>query len=61
MGKPLSASPPLTADGVEKMYHQLAESHAITAAELMECAYWHRSIEVRHDAIHDRIGIIIPK
>jgi hypothetical protein len=26
-----SASPPLTADGVKRMYHQLAEIYAITA------------------------------
>jgi hypothetical protein len=41
--KPLSASPPLTADGVDKMYRQLAEIHAITATQLAECAHWRRS------------------
>jgi hypothetical protein len=41
--KPLSASPPLTTDRVDKMYHQLAEIHAIAAAQLAECARWHRS------------------
>jgi hypothetical protein len=41
--KPLNASPPLTADGVDKMYHQLAEIHAIIAMQLAECARWHRS------------------
>jgi hypothetical protein len=40
--KPLSASPPLTADGVDKMYRQLAEIHTIAAAQLAECAHWHR-------------------
>jgi hypothetical protein len=40
--KPLSASPLLTADGVDKMYHQLVEIHAITAAQLAECTRWHR-------------------
>jgi hypothetical protein len=41
--KPLSASPPLTTDGVDKMYNQFAEIHEITAAQLAECAHWHRS------------------
>jgi hypothetical protein len=36
--KPLSASPPLTADGVDKMYRQLTKIHAITAVQLTECA-----------------------
>jgi hypothetical protein len=40
--KPLSASPSLTADVVDKMYHQLAEIHAITAAQLAECARRHQ-------------------
>jgi hypothetical protein len=38
--KPLSASSPLTADKVDKMYCQLVEIHAITAAQLAECAHW---------------------
>jgi aminoglycoside phosphotransferase (APT) family kinase protein len=38
--KPPSTSPPLTADGVDKMYHQLAEIHAIPTAQLAECAHW---------------------
>jgi hypothetical protein len=33
------ASPLPTTDGVEKMYHQLAENHAITAAQLAECTH----------------------
>jgi hypothetical protein len=37
--KPMSASPLPTADGVDKMYHQLAEIHAITAAHLAEWAH----------------------
>jgi hypothetical protein len=41
--KPLNASLPLTADGMDKMYHQLAEIHAIAAAQLAECACWCRS------------------
>jgi hypothetical protein len=39
--KPQSAPPLLTVDGVDKMYRQLAEIHAITAAQLAECARWH--------------------
>jgi hypothetical protein len=35
------ASAPLTADGVNMMYHQLVEIHAITTAQLVECARWH--------------------
>jgi hypothetical protein len=41
--KPMSASPLPTADGVDKMYRQLAEIHAITAAHLAEWAHWRRS------------------
>jgi hypothetical protein len=41
--KSLSASPQLTADGLDKMYRQLAEIHAIAAAQLAECAHWRRS------------------
>jgi hypothetical protein len=37
--KPLSASHLLTTDGVDKMYRQLAEIHAIAAAQLAECAH----------------------
>jgi hypothetical protein len=41
--KPPSASPSLTADVVDKMYHQLAEIHAIVGAQLPKCTRWHRS------------------
>jgi hypothetical protein len=41
--KPLSASPLLTADGVDKIHRQLAKIHAITTTQLVECAHWHRS------------------
>jgi hypothetical protein len=41
--KTLSALPPPTTDGVDMMYHELVEIHAITAAQLAECAHWHRS------------------
>jgi hypothetical protein len=37
-----SALPPPTADGVDRMYHQLVEIHAITAAQLAECTRGHR-------------------
>jgi hypothetical protein len=43
VAKPLSASPVLTVDGVDKMYHQLAEIHAIVATQLAECARWRRA------------------
>jgi hypothetical protein len=39
-GQPLNASPPLTANGVDKIYRQLAKIHAIATAQLAECAYW---------------------
>jgi hypothetical protein len=38
--KPLSTLPPLTTDRVDKMYCQLAVTHAITAMQLAECAHW---------------------
>jgi hypothetical protein len=37
---PSTSSPP-TGDGVDKLYHKLAEIHAITAMQLVECARWH--------------------
>jgi hypothetical protein len=37
------ASPPSTAEGVDKMYHKLAEICALATAQLAECAHWHRS------------------
>jgi hypothetical protein len=43
VAKPLITSPPLTTDGVDKFYHQLAEIHAITVVKLAECAHWRRS------------------
>jgi hypothetical protein len=36
--KPLNAPPLLTTDGVDKMYHHLAEIHTITTEQLAECA-----------------------
>jgi hypothetical protein len=41
--KPLSASPPLTTNRVDKMYHQLVEIHTIVTSQLVECTHWHRS------------------
>jgi hypothetical protein len=40
VAKPLSASPPLTTDRVENMYHQLPEIHAIATTQLVECTHW---------------------
>jgi hypothetical protein len=37
VAKPLSASPLLTTDTMDKMYHQLVKIHAITAMQLAEC------------------------
>jgi hypothetical protein len=38
MTKHRSASPLLTADGVDRMYHQLSKIHTIATAQLAECA-----------------------
>jgi hypothetical protein len=38
MAKALSASTSPNADGVDKLYHQLAEIHAIIIMQLPECA-----------------------
>jgi hypothetical protein len=38
-----SALPSPTTDGVDRMYRQLAEIHAITVVQLAECARWRRS------------------
>jgi hypothetical protein len=43
----MSTSPPLTADGLHRMYRQLAEIHAIAAAQLVECAHWCRTDSTR--------------
>jgi hypothetical protein len=42
VAKSPGASPPLTADEVDRMYRQLAEIHAITTAQLADCACWCR-------------------
>jgi hypothetical protein len=39
----MSASHLLTIDGVDKMYHQLAEIHAIAVVQLVERARWRQS------------------
>jgi hypothetical protein len=41
--KPTSTSPLPIADGVDKLYHQLAEIHIIATIQLAECALLHRS------------------
>jgi hypothetical protein len=43
VARPPKASPPPTADRVDKMYHQLAEIHTIATMQLVECVRWHRS------------------
>jgi hypothetical protein len=40
MTKYRSALPPFSADGVDRMYRQLVEIHAIATALLAECARW---------------------
>jgi hypothetical protein len=40
MAKAMSFPPPPTGDEVDRLYHQLAEIHAIGAAQLAECARW---------------------
>jgi hypothetical protein len=37
--KALNASPPPTANGVDKLYHQLKEIHIIAAMQLAECTH----------------------
>jgi hypothetical protein len=41
--RPPKATPSPTIDGVDKIYHQLAEIHTIATAQLAECARWRRS------------------
>jgi hypothetical protein len=43
MAKSLVISPLLTTDGVDRMYHQLAEIHTIATAQLANCAGWCRT------------------
>jgi hypothetical protein len=43
VAKAPSTSAPPTTNGVDKLYHQLAEIHAITIAQLAECTRWSRS------------------
>jgi hypothetical protein len=44
-----------TVDGVNKMYHQLVEIHAIAIVQLAECAHQHRS-NPTPDAAHVGAG-----
>jgi hypothetical protein len=60
MATTLSASPPLTADGVDKMYCQLAEIYAMAFTKLAECLGQDWSAEIHRDAIHDKTGTITP-
>jgi hypothetical protein len=43
MAEPPKTSPPPTVDGMDGLYCQLVEIHAITAIQLAECARWRRS------------------
>jgi hypothetical protein len=52
---PLNALPPPSTDGVDRLYHQLAEIHAITATKLVECACWCQSA-LASSPIHARAG-----
>jgi hypothetical protein len=38
--KALNTSPPPTTNGVDRLYHQLAEIHTIAATQLAECTRW---------------------
>jgi hypothetical protein len=51
---PLKASPSSTADGLDKMYYQLAEFNSIAAVELAQWAHWHRSDPTMNMA---RVGV----
>jgi hypothetical protein len=42
VAKSLSTPPPLTADGVVRMYYQLEKNHSIAAVLLAKCAHWCR-------------------
>jgi hypothetical protein len=43
MATPLNVLPPPSTDGVDRLYHQLAEIHAIAIVRLVECTRWHCS------------------
>jgi hypothetical protein len=43
MTRPLKASPPPAINGVDKMYCQLEEIHAISTVQRAECVRYHRS------------------
>jgi hypothetical protein len=55
VAKPPNALPPPFADGVDRLYHQLAETHTIATAPLVECACWRRS-DPTSSPIHVRAG-----
>jgi hypothetical protein len=40
VAKPLNVLSPPSIDGVDELYHQLAEIHVITVAPLVVCARW---------------------
>jgi hypothetical protein len=53
--KPLNALPPPSADGVERLYRQLVEVHAIAAMQLVECTHWCQSYPTSR-LVHARAG-----
>jgi hypothetical protein len=55
VARPPKAPPLPTTDGVDKMYRQLAELHAITTAQLVGFARWHQSNPTPH-AAHTSVG-----
>jgi hypothetical protein len=40
VAKALNALPPLSADGVDRLYHQLVEIDTIVVAQVAECIHW---------------------
>jgi hypothetical protein len=43
VAKPLNVRQPPSADGLDRLYHQLVEIHAFVAVQHAECARWHQS------------------
>jgi hypothetical protein len=57
-GKSPKTPPPLTADGLDMMYRQLVEIHAISTAQLAECAHWRQTDSTPHSI---RVGASRPR
>jgi hypothetical protein len=45
-----STSPLLTTDGLDRIYHQLAEIHIVATMQLAECDHWCRMDSSPHSA-----------